>query len=53
MRGALTKIPGVVDIQIQSGDEEFTVTYDPAKVKPEALAEALVAAGQKKAKLKA
>jgi hypothetical protein len=40
-------------VQIEPGDEDFAVTYDAAKVKPEALVEALVAAGEKKVKLKA
>ena len=52
MRGALTKLPGVLGVEIKPGDEDFSVTYEAAKVKPEALTQALIAAGEKLVKLK-
>ena len=37
----LNKIAGVKDIQASTETQEATITYDPAKTKPEALAKAL------------
>lgn len=52
MRGALAKVDGIGDIAIKAGDEDFTVHFDSKKVKPEAIVAALVAAGEKGAKVK-
>jgi len=34
VRGALGKAPGVSKIDIEVGQDDFTVHYDPAKTKP-------------------
>jgi copper chaperone CopZ len=47
----MDKLPGVLGVEIKAGDEEFTVRYDPAKVKPEAIVKALHDAGEKDTKL--
>lgn len=53
MRGALEKFDGVVAVNITAGDgSEFSVDYDPAKLKPEQIVEKLHAAGEKKTSLK-
>lgn len=52
MRGALGKVDGVSQIDIKAGDPDFTVHYDPAKIKPTDLAAKLVAAGEAGAKVK-
>lgn len=51
MRGALKEVEGVLAVDIEAGDENFKVTYDPAKVQPDAIVAALHAAGETKAKL--
>ncbi len=53
MRGALEKVDGVGAVNIKAGsDPNFTVAYDPAKVKPEALLAAMHSAGEKQVKMK-
>jgi len=52
VRGALAKVAGVGEIAIKAGDKDFTVHYDSKQVKPEAIVAALVAAGEKGAKVK-
>lgn len=52
MRGALAKVPGVGKIDIKAGDPDFTVHYDSKQVKPDAIVAALIAGGEKGAKLK-
>lgn len=52
VRNALANVPGVLEVDIEPGQDEFTVSYDPALVQPEALLEPLHAAGEKKVKLK-
>ncbi|MCC6669639.1 MAG: hypothetical protein IT458_01145 [Planctomycetes bacterium] len=47
MRGALEKMPGVNGVNITKGERLFTVSYDPAKVKVDAITEALAKAGEK------
>ena len=49
---ALDKVPGVGEIAIKKGDKDFTVHYDNTKVQPDALVKALVAEGEKNAKVK-
>ena len=51
MRGTLGKMPGVLGVDIKVGEDQFTVSYDPAKVKPEAMVEPLKTAGETKVKL--
>jgi copper chaperone CopZ len=48
----LTKMPGVGAITIKQGDKDFSVAYDSKVVKPADLTAALVAAGEKGAKVK-
>lgn len=52
MRGALKDFDGVLAVEIKAGEEDFKVTYDAAKVKPDALVAALHKAGETEAKLK-
>lgn len=52
MRGALGKMDGVGEIAIKVGDKDFTVHFDSKKVKTDAMVAALVAAGEKGAKVK-
>lgn len=53
MRGALEKMAGVAAVNITAGDSsEFSVDYDPDKVKPAAILAALHAAGEKETTLK-
>lgn len=52
MRGALEKVDGVSKIDIKQGEMDFTVHYDPAKIKPADMVAKLVAAGEKDAKIK-
>ena len=52
MRGALEKVPGIVEIAIKAGDKDFTVHYDNAKIKPDEIVKLLVAKGEKNAKVK-
>lgn len=46
VRGALEKVAGVSEIQIEKGDPNFKVTYDPGKVKLDHLLEKLDKAGE-------
>ena len=51
MSGALSKLEGVGDCDIKQGKDGFTIKYDSKKIKPEAIAKALVAAGEAGAKV--
>jgi allophanate hydrolase subunit 1 len=53
VRGALAGKPGIGQIDIKPGDKDFTVHYDNTKTNPEAIAKALVAAGETGARVKA
>lgn len=53
MRGALSKVPGVGQIDIKAGDADFTVHFDSKLVKPDAIVKALIAGGETGAKAKA
>lgn len=52
MNRALEKVPGVTKIDIEAGAEDFTVHYDPAKIKPDAMVDLLKKAGEEDAKIK-
>jgi copper chaperone CopZ len=52
VRGALEKVDGVSKIDIKQDDMDFTVHYDPKKIKPADMVGKLVAAGEKDAKVK-
>ena len=52
MSGALEKAPGVSKIDIKEGEMDFTVHYDPAKIKPADMVAKLKAAGEDKAAIK-
>jgi len=52
VRGALDDAPGVSKIDIESNTKEFTVHYDPKKIKPEEMVNKLVEAGETGAKVK-
>lgn len=52
MRGALEKVDGISQIDIKSGDPDFTVHFDATKIKPADMAAKLVAAGKTGAKVK-
>ncbi len=52
MRGALGKVDGISQIDIKSGDKDFTVHYDAKKIKPADMVAKLVAAGKAGAKVK-
>jgi len=52
VRGALGKVDGISQIDIKAGDMDFTVHYDPAKVKLADMVAKLVAAGEAGAKVK-
>jgi len=49
--GALQKIPGVGSYDVKQGAKNFTVSYDSKRVKPDDIVKALVAAGEKNAKV--
>jgi copper chaperone CopZ len=51
--GALQKLPGVTSFDVKQGANDFAVTYDSTKLKPADIVTALVAAGEKGAKVKA
>ena len=53
MRGALAKVDGISQIDIKAGDKDFTVHYDPSKIKPADIVAKLVAAGETGARVKA
>jgi copper chaperone CopZ len=46
-------MPGIAKVDIKAGNKDFTVDYDPGKVKPDEIVAALVKAGETKAKVKA
>lgn len=48
---ALDGTPGLADIDMEPGDVNFVVGYDPAQVTPEQLAEKLVKAGEEGARV--
>ena len=52
MSGALGNMAGIGEIAIKVGDKDFTVHYDNTKTQPDAMVKALVAAGEKDAKVK-
>lgn len=52
MRGALENVPGIGKISIEVGDDDFTVEYDSTRIRPDAMVKALVAGGEKGAKVK-
>jgi hypothetical protein len=49
---ALAKVPGIGTIDIKEGAPDFTVHFDSKLVKPDAIVKALIAGGEKGAKLK-
>jgi len=53
VRGALSKVDGVGQIDIKAGDKDFTVHYDSKKINPADMVAKLIAAGEKGAKVKA
>lgn len=53
MRSALEKVDGIRSIDIKAGDPDFTVHFDSQKLKAEDIVKALVAGGEKGAKVKA
>lgn len=44
MRGALSRVPGVWDVNIRQNDKDFRVSYDPATTDVDAILAALSAA---------
>ncbi|MCR9246235.1 MAG: heavy-metal-associated domain-containing protein [bacterium] len=52
VRGAVEDIPGVAGVQIEPGKRDFRIDYDAAKVEPDALLQAIRAAGEKGTKIK-
>ncbi len=46
MRGALEKLPGVAGADIQQGQADIKVSYDPSKTNVEQLLAGLKAAGE-------
>lgn len=46
MRGALEKIPGVEDFDVQAGRADIKVSYDPSKTDVRQVLEGMKAAGQ-------
>ena len=44
MRGALQPLAGVVAVDVEPGNKDFTVAFDPAKVTVTAMLAALTAA---------
>jgi hypothetical protein len=52
VRGALGKVDGIGQIDIEVGDPDFTVHYDSKKIAPPAIVARLVAAGETGAKVK-
>jgi copper chaperone CopZ len=53
VRRALEKVPGVGEIAIKPGDPDFVVHYDSKKVTKEQIVAALIAGGEKDARVKA
>jgi copper chaperone CopZ len=54
VRGALDKVDGVTKVNIKAGDDpNFTVEYDAAKIKPEAILELIHKGGEEQVKIKA
>jgi len=47
VKSALKKLPGVVDAKVSAKDGTATVTYDPEKVTPQQMADAVKKAGYK------
>jgi copper chaperone CopZ len=45
VRAALSKLPGVQDVVASSAFRMVAMTYDPARITPDAIVEALTAAG--------
>ena len=52
MRGALKDVPGVARVDIEQGQETFTVHYDSAKTTPQKLLAAVQSGGEPQTKLK-
>jgi copper chaperone CopZ len=52
VRGALANVPGIAKIDIKAGDPDFTVHFDDTKVKADEIVKALIAGGEKGAKVK-
>jgi hypothetical protein len=50
--GALKKLPGIGTYDVKEGAPDFSVAYDSKRVKPDDIVKALVAAGEKDAKVK-
>src|ERR1041384_5506268 len=46
VRGALEPLPGVISVGVEPGRKAFPVTYDPARVTPAKMLEALRKAGE-------
>jgi len=47
VKNALKKLPGVVDAKVSAKDGKAIVTYDPAKVTPQQMVDAVKKAGYK------
>jgi len=47
VKNALKKLPGVVDAKVSAKDGKATVTYDPEKVTPQQMVDAVKKAGYK------
>lgn len=46
VRGALDKVPGIAGVDIEVDNQEFSVSYDPAKTDVDSILAALDASGE-------
>jgi copper chaperone CopZ len=46
VRGVLTALPGVKNVDVKGGDKKVTVSYDPKSVSPTAMIAAMQKAGE-------